>query len=213
MEALVHLLKSKGVLIRKIGIGEINKKDILEAKSDELSSVIIGFNLKDVKSEEVKIITADVIYKLIDIYEEWKHKKENEINGKALNKLPMLFKIKIMRGFIFRQSNPAVVGTEGTLKIGINLIKTDGSKIGEVKSIQENGRGVSEAEKGKQVATAFTKVTVGRQINEDEVLYSEITENEFRRFKDVKQLLSHEHIQILKEIAEIKRRKNKNWGV
>ncbi|MBS3140581.1 translation initiation factor IF-2 [Candidatus Woesearchaeota archaeon] len=216
LEALVHLLKSKGVLIRKIGIGEINKKDILEAKSDELSSVIIGFNLKDVKSEEVKIITADVIYKLIDIYEEWKHKKENEINGKALNKLPMLFKIKIMRGFIFRQSNPAVVGTEvllGKLWIDSKVMNDSGEYISDIKSIQINGKGECEAEKGKQVATAFTKVTVGRQINEDEVLYSEITENEFRRFKDVKQLLSHEHIQILKEIAEIKRRKNKNWGV
>ena len=215
LEALVNLLRSRNILIRKIGIGEINKKDILEAKSDELNSVIIGFNLKEAKSDEVKIITADVIYKLIDIYEEWKNKKENEIKARALNKLPILFKIKIMRGFIFRQSNPAVVGIEvllGKLWVDSKVMNDKGDYISDIRSIQINGKGECEAERGKQVATAFSKVAVGRQINEDEILYSEISENDFRRFRELKNLLSQEHIKILKEIAEIKRRTNKNWG-
>ena len=172
--------------------------------------------MKDVKSDEVKIITADVIYRLIDIYVEWRNKKENELNRQSISSLPSLFKIKVMRGYIFRQSNPAVVGVDvifGKMNVDAKVMNGSGEYISEIKSIQVDGKGVNDAERGKQVATAFTKVTVGRQINEDEIFYSEITENEFRKFKDLKNLLNNEQIQILKEIAEIKRKTNVKWGV
>ena len=57
------------------------------------------------------------------------------------------------------------------------------------------------------------KVTVGRQINENGILYSAIPEEDFRKLKGLKKHLSEEEKQILKEIAEIMREKNPMWGI
>jgi translation initiation factor 5B len=217
LEALVNLLREHDIKVRKVGIGEINKKDIIDGKDeDELNSVVVGFNLKKVEDTEIKIITSDVIYKIIDIYQEWKELKKNEIERKSLEELPSLFKFKIMRNFIFRQSNPAVVGVEvlfGNLKINEKIMKDTGEEVTNIQSIQLDGKNVKEAKKDDQVAVAFPKVVVGRQINEDEIYYTNITENQFRNFKEKKELLSNIEVKILKDISEIKRKINSNWGM
>ena len=40
-----------------------------------------------------------------------------------------------------------------------------------------------------------------------------MSESNFRRLKEMKKLLNNDEIQALKEIAEIKRRGNKLWGI
>ncbi len=49
--------------------------------------------------------------------------------------------------------------------------------------------------------------------DEETILYSSIHEEHFRKFKEMKKLLSQEEIAVLKEVAEIMRRKNPMWGV
>jgi len=44
-------------------------------------------------------------------------------------------------------------------------------------------------------------------------IYSDISEKQFKEFKKNKDLLNDEEIKILKEIAEIKRINNSDWGV
>ena len=113
---------------------------------------------------------------------------------------------------MFRQSNPAVVGVTvqgGFLRADINLIKKDGSRAGKIKSIQHEGKNISEAEHGKEVAVALPDVIVGRQIKEDDVLYCDVPEHDFIKLK--KYLKEHE-IEVLKELAEIKRREDALWG-
>ena len=56
-------------------------------------------------------------------------------------------------------------------------------------------------------------VTIGRQINEGETIYSAIPEDDFRKLKDLKKYLSEEEKKILKEIAIIKRKENSLWGI
>jgi len=124
--------------------------------------------------------------------------------------------LQIMKGYIFRQNNPAVVGVEvleGKIKVDTPLMKKNGIKITEIKSIQQEQENINEAEKGKQVAVSLSKVTVGRQINEGDILYSAIPEEDFRKLKEFKKHLSQEEKSILKEIAEIKREKNPVWGI
>ena len=56
-------------------------------------------------------------------------------------------------------------------------------------------------------------VMIGRQLQEGDVLYSFIPEADFRKLKGFKELLSKEERELLKEIAQIMRRKNPVWGV
>jgi len=219
LEALIKLLKEKKVSIRKALIGDISKKDISEAKCDKeiKNCVILGFNVKknpDVK-DEVKIIINDVIYKLIEDLELYQKEIGKKGEKAQLDLLVKPCKIKIMPGYVFRQSNPAVCGIEvieGTLKVGVKLMK-NGKAITDVKEMQYEKESISEAKKKQQVAIAMPKVIIGRQLHENDILYSFIPENDFRKLKELKKYLSKEEIELLREIAEIMRKENAMWGV
>ncbi len=221
LEALIKLLKENNVPIRRASIGNIIKKDITEAESNykkgPLKSVILAFNIKkEPVKENVKIISSDIIYKIIEDYDKWKKDKLLEMQESQIDKLVKPCKIKIMPGYMFRQSNPAIVGVDilaGTLKIGMPLMDSQGKEITEVKSIQADKDKLEKAESGKQVAVSMPKVTVGRQINENDILYSSIPEEDFKKLKDLKAFLTKEEIEVIKEIAEIKRKDNVVWGV
>ena len=133
LEALVGLLKERNIEIKKATIGDINKQDILEAKAepDPLSKVILGFNVKLEKElhSEIKIITSNIIYKIIEDFEKWKAETQKELQAGKLKLITKPFKIQIIKGCIFRQSKPCVVGVavlNGTLKKS-NVMKEDGT--------------------------------------------------------------------------------------
>jgi len=222
LEALITVFREKNINIRKASIGNISKKDVIDAESnyekDPLKSVIIGFNVSlndDAKSEKVKIFTSDIIYKLIEDFEKW---VEGETKRREASEVDMLVrpcKMSIMPGYIFRQNNPAVVGVdilEGKIKTNMRLMK-DVVPLTTIKSIQSEKKNVTESEKGKQVAISLDKVTVGRQINESDILYSVIPESDFRKLKELKKYLTEGEITILKEIAVMMRKENTLWGV
>ena len=223
LEALIKLLKEKNIPVKRASIGNISKKDISDAsinyEKDPLNSAILGFNvdlMQDVKAENVKIITNKVIYKLIEDFEKWQENEKKRLEGREIEFLIRPCKIQIMKGYIFRQNNPAVVGVnvlEGKIKVDTPLMKNDGDKITEIKSIQKEQESINEAEKNQQVAISLPKVTVGRQINEGDTLYSAVPEEDFRKLKQFKKYLTQEEIGILKEIAEIMRAKNAMWGI
>jgi len=218
LEAILFMLKERKIKISKASIGEINKKDIADAESqkDEMNKVILGFNIKDIKTDDVKVISNDIIYRIVEDFEKFREEKIKEVESRQLQGINKPCKLVFLRNYIFRQSNPAVIGVEvsnGHLKVGMKFMKDNGSSIGEVKSIQSEGKGASEAEKGKQVAISLPSVTVGRQIIEGDVFYSDLSENEFRRLKDMKKFLNEDEIELLKEIINIKRKENPLWGV
>ncbi|MEK6948592.1 MAG: translation initiation factor IF-2, partial [Nanoarchaeota archaeon] len=224
LEALIKLLKENNISVKKASIGNISKKDISDASTsyekDPLSSAILGFNVNlssdIIAYQNVKILTNNVIYKLIEEFEKWQQEEKKKLESKELEFLVKPCKIQIMKGYVFRQNNPAVVGIDvldGKLKVNAPLMKKDGNRITEAKSIQENQENINEAEKGKQVAVSFPKVTVGRQIFEGDILYSAIPEEHFRKLREHKKYLSREEINIMKEIAAIMREKNPLWGI
>jgi len=225
LEALNLMLKEEGIPIRRASIGEINKKDIIEAHSNKeqspLMAVVLGFNVMGedcesfAKEKEVEIIASDVIYRIIENYKKWKEEEKKKIEMEHLDMLVRPCKLMLMSGYVFRQSNPAIVGTEvleGKVKTGISVMKK-GKFISKIKSIQKEQENVTEAKKGDQVAIAYEDATVGRQINEGEILYSLIPEEDFRQMKELKEYLSKEEIEILKEIAAIMREKDPVWGI
>jgi translation initiation factor 5B len=125
-------------------------------------------------------------------------------------------KIQLLPNYVFRKAKPAIVGVEvlaGRIKPRYELIKEDGSSVGDMMQIQDRGEAVSEANIGMQVAISLNKPTVGRQIHEKDILYVAVPEEQAKalmtKFQD---LLTQDELQALSELMEIKRRKNPFWA-
>jgi len=223
LEAIIKLLKDKEIKIRKASVGNITKKDITDAESnyekDPTESVILGFNITDesgIKNDKVKIITSNIIYKLIEDHDTWKEQERKRLEQKELEGLTMPCKIEYLANYTFRASNPAIIGIEvlsGKLKAGTNIMKTDGIVLTSVKEMQKNKESVNTLERKDQAAASLPGVTVGRQITEGDIFYSAIPEADFRKIKTMTKYLSKEEIVLIKEIAEIMRKNNPVWGV
>ncbi|MFH1682200.1 MAG: translation initiation factor IF-2, partial [Candidatus Woesearchaeota archaeon] len=225
LEALLLMLKEKGISVRSASIGNITKKDISKAESgeDAFSKIILGFNVEVIpdaqeflKGKEVKVLIHEVIYQIIDSYSKHVTELKKEIEMKELNKLVRPCKFFVMKGYMFRQSSPAIVGAEieiGMIKTGDPVMDKTGKKITQVKSLESEGDNITKAEQGKQLAISMDGVTVGRQVREGEYYYSDIPENDFKKLKGLKQYLSESEVKVMKEIAEIKRKINPVWGI
>lgn len=224
LEALCTILRQHGIKIRRASVGDLTKKDVTDAQSNAVTSpltaVILGFNMKVSEelrnvTSQVKIFHSDIIYALIDQFEAWLAAETKRLEAQKIEGLVRPCKMRIMLNYVFRQSNPAVVGMDilvGRITVGTKVIK-DGKEITSIKSIQHEKESVSSVSAGKQVAIALPNVTVGRQIHENDILYSAIPEPDFRKLKDNKQFLSTDEIEVLKEIAQMKRKENPVWGV
>lgn len=221
LDALLKLLNENNINVKKASIGNITKKDIQEAKllkeEDELQGVILGFNVSCEESQsEIDIITDNVIYRIIDKYKEWFESKKKKKQLEELSKLNPACKLRILPNYIFRQSNPAIVGVEillGKLKSQVNMMNLEGKIITKVKEIQLNGKNVSEVKKDAQVAVSFLNVTVGKQIKPNDILYTSLTSEEFKNYKEFKDLLTDDEKECLNEIAMILRKKNPSFGL
>lgn len=221
LEALKVLLTEKEIPIRKAGIGNISRRDITHGETnlehDPLNAVILGFNVESEVSDktDVKIITGNVVYMLIDELIKWKEALIKKMEEEKLSGVVRPCKFQIMRGYVFRQNNPAVFGVDvefGTLRAGMPVMKNDGTELAPIKSLQLDQKSVDKAEKGTQVAVSMDHVTVGRQINEGDMLYSSIPEDDFRKLKEFKHLLTKNEVDLIKEIADIKRKRDPLWG-
>ena len=223
LEALIKLLKDRNIKIRKATVGNITKKDITDAESnyerEPTESVILGFNITDeagITNEKVKIITNNVIYKLIDQYNDWKNSENKRLEQKELEGLAKPCKIEYLSNYTFRVNNPAIIGIEvlaGQLKAGADIMKDDGTKLANVKEIQKEKKSVNTLEKKEQAAISLPGLTVGRQINEGDIFYSSISEDDFRKLKTLTKYLSKEETSLMKDIAEIMRKTNPVWGI
>ncbi len=225
LEALSTLLREKRVKIVRSGIGSINKKDLISAQTNlntnPLNAVILGFNVEEdneVKelNKSVKIIKHEVIYKLIEELLEFQEQKKNEIQRETMLKLASICKLKILHQYVFRNNHPAVFGVAieaGKIRKGTSLMDENGENIAKIKEIQENQKKIEIAKKGQEIAISLPGTTFDRQLKEINYLYSDISESQFKAFKDNKSVLSQDEIQTLQKIAQIKRAKKPTWGV
>jgi len=227
LEALLFLLKQNNIPVLKAGIGSIKKTDIVSAKANleinELNAVILGFNVVIdeeasllFKEEKIKVLTNEVIYKLIEDAVEFRKQKAKEIEKGRLMELASLFKIKILHQYVFRNLNPAIFGISveaGKIKKNLSLIDDKGEKIGRIKNIQHEKTSIDEAGEGMEVAVSVPGVNFERVLAKRNFLYSDMSEQHFRNFKKNKDLLSSSELKALQEIAEIKRKTKADWGM
>jgi translation initiation factor 5B len=227
LEALVKMLGQEDVPIRLADVGDISRRDVIEAETVKEEAmdkaVVLGFNVKVLKDAEERaretdtpIFTSNVIYKLIEDYQLWvAEEKKRELREK-FEKLTKPAKIKILPGYVFRVSKPAIVGIEvlkGTIKTKVKLINLEGRVVGTVKGLQERNENIPQAGIGKQVAMAIEGPTVGRQINEGEILYTDMLESEVILIETkYKEDLSQDEAEAFEEILNIKRKNSPTFG-
>ncbi|HIJ11359.1 TPA: translation initiation factor IF-2 [Candidatus Woesearchaeota archaeon] len=226
LEALRHLLEEKDIAISSALLGDVSKKDLSTLESlkekDEFTGVLLGFNMhvpsdvsEVIASKRLKVITHDVIYKVIEEYEEFVDGLKKEVEMRQLSTLVRPCKFFVMPGYVFRQSNPAICGVEieiGKIKVNDPIMTMEGRSISRVKSMKEGKENVTVAEQGKQVAMAMDHVTVGRQIDENDFLFTDIPEDDYKRLKKLRKYLTGNEVNVLREIAELKRKDNPVWG-
>lgn len=227
LEALRNLLQEKSIPISSASLGDVTKKDLSKVESmkeiNEFYGVLLGFNIKIsgdieeyVKSKGLKVISNDVIYRTIEEYERYTDGLKQKVEIQQLSKLIRPCKFAVLKGYVFRQSNPAIVGIEveiGKIKAGDPIMNSSGKQISKVKSMEDGSESVSIGEQGKQLALAMDGVTVGRQVKEGDFLYTDIPPEDFKKLKELKKHLSKMELGVMKEIAEIKRKEDPVWGV
>ena len=218
IEAISRLMKAEGLGISKKGIGNITKRDIMDAftmiATDPLNAVVMGFNVKvDQDAEEIaqssgiKILTGEIIYKLLDDYKLFLDERKRKINAKAEDTIVFPGEIRILRNSCFRVSNPAVFGVEvlfGRVRQGYYLMNDAGAVIGKIKEVQKDRSSVAVAKKGDQVAISVDGPTFGRQIWEELKLYTRVGDADARLLEgEFKNLIDAEEASLLKKILGI----------
>lgn len=212
LEAMIKLLTDGDVPIRKAEIGQINREDVIEAQSakNELNKVILAFNLKvpeetrnSAKDLGVTIFENQVIYRLVEEYNEWCSQRKDRELQKKLENVTRPAELIFLKGTVFRSSHPAIFGVEiirGFLRFGSLLKRNDGKIIGRIKQIQKEGKTIDEAKKGDKVAISIEDVTVGRHIFEGNKLFTALTENDLKILREIYDKLTDSEKELLNEI-------------
>jgi len=207
LEALISTFKER-VPVIKAEIGNVLRKDVIEieAVKDPLRKAIIAFNVdideiaeKDAKDRSIKIIQSNIIYKLIENFDDFIKQQKEKIKLEKLETITFPGKIKILAGHTFHVSNPAIVGVEvldGKIKSGYKLQK-NGKEIGVIKSIQSESKTLTEADRGDKVAVSIDGPIVGRHIREGDELATVITQKDIAVLKE---LNMKEEIELAREI-------------
>ena len=222
LEALLEALKRQGVPVRAADIGNVSKSDVIDAafskKKDRSLGAVLAFNVKvlpeaeeEARKEGVKIFVDNVIYHLLDQYFEWRQRLKEEELQERLNQLVRPGKFVIIPGYVFRRSNPAIVGIEvqgGVIRPGYPLISEKGRELGRIMAIKDNDKSLDMARTGDKVAISIEgKILVGRHVDEGETVYTDVpVDHAIKLVTEFRAVISDDELQVLKEIAELKRK-------
>jgi len=217
LEALLRMLEERGIPVRQADIGDISKKDIVDAQvvgeHDPYLGAILGFDsnlLPEAReyASTVQIFVSGIIYEVIDNYVNWSVGKREADERSALASITRPCKLKAIPGAFFRRNDPAVFGVEilgGTLKPKVRLMDSKGKELGPVGQIQDQGKTLSEAKEGDKVAISVQGPTLGRQVRENDVLYTQPRSHEVRLVRTkYMEALTPAEAAALDEIVKIK---------
>lgn len=190
LEALIAQLRKEEIPIRKADIGDVSKVDVFEAtvikQKEERFAAILAFNVKvkedarrEARDRGIPVFTDVIIYSLVGRFKEYLEELRKREEEKVLSQAIFPAEILVLPDFIFRRSDPAIVGVEvlgGRIRPGYPLINENGRRIGTILDIQYEGNRVSEAKSGQRVAISIKGGIVGRNVREGRKLYTEVSE-------------------------------------
>jgi translation initiation factor 5B len=223
LEGLAFEMEGADLPIARAEIRNVARKDIVEVSTnlEPLYRVIIAFNVdvlpdaeEELLKQDVKLIHGDVVYKLVEDYQEWAERKKEELDAERRIDYIHPGKFLILPDHIFRVSKPAIVGVRvlaGRLRVGQPILRPDGRELGKIKSIRDGNESIREVGQGKEVAVALTNVTVGRQIKAEDVLYVDVPEGHARAL--LRMDMSVDDRMVMEEIADIKRKTEPFWAM
>ncbi len=212
LEALIRMLEQKNIPIRIASIGKLKKEEILDAEliKNEKYKAILAFNVKISEEEKqilkdkgIKVFEGNIIYKIIEEFEKYLKEYEKQEIEQILSKINRPCMIKVLPGFVFRRSEPAIFGVEvlkGILFKGTLLKRQDGKIVGKVKDIQKENISYDFAKKGEKVAISIDEAIVGRTFKENDILISALSEEDIKILEKYFDYLSEEEKEFLKEL-------------
>ena len=161
----------------------------------------------------MRVFQGEVIYRVVEEYVGWREERRKALEVKRRLDLVHPAKLEILRGFVFRSSKPAILGVRvlgGTLRPGIRLMRTDGTEVGILRSLQREGESVAQAESGAELAASIDGAVVGRNVHEGDVLLVALSEGVVRALRGLE--LTAEEQAILREVIDLHRGSGPFWG-
>ncbi len=222
LEALHKLLDNAGICVASSDIGEFTNKDLTEAKilneKDPEKGVLFLFNVKlptefedEITKSKIPIFKNNIIYKLIEDYEDWLTKRKKKEHDKLIKEIVYPCRFKVLPNFIFRSSKPAVVGVrilEGRLVCN-SKVSLNGNVIGTIEGIQTDGKQVDIANKDLEVAISITDATYLKDFKEGDILEVSLNLEMISKLELLEGDLSNEEQEMISNIKqEIYRKQN-----
>lgn len=183
LEALTKLLTKNNVCISKADIGTVTQKDLLELKvlneMNKKKGVLFLFNaeiskdfLDTLNKEKIPVFKNNIIYKLVEEYDDWLLKENKQEKDKLLKEIVFPCEMKVLKNHIFRTSKPAIVGVKvisGKLIAGSKILNKD-KEIGVVEALQAEGKSVSILEKDGEAAISIKNAVYLKDFKEEDIL-------------------------------------------
>jgi len=221
LEALAFECREQKIPVHEAGVGPVSRATVMRQSSvrDPTHRAVIAFGVPVLSDavgeagETVRIFRADVMYRAIEEYASWRQARQREVDLARWAELVRPAKLEVLEGFVFRASKPAIVGVRvlgGVLRPGVRLMRSDGSDVGTLKSLQRENSSVAEATEGSELAASIDGAVVGRNLKERDVLWVALPEAAARALKD--QPLSPVERAILDEVLRMRRSVHPFWG-
>jgi translation initiation factor 5B len=228
LEALSGTLEEHEIPIVRAEVGDVAPRDVrvAETANESIHQTILAFGVdvldgaRDLADQQdVNLFENDVIYQLIEAYEDHVEAIETAQQDQILDNITRPARFTILNDHTFRQSDPAVVGVEinaGTLKRNTRVTAfEDGqaTRVGQLKTIQDEGDDVDEARMGDRVAVSIDGPTVGRQIEEGDELWTELPEKHAKILEqELKEDIPGDEREALGQYLEEQRTQDPFWG-
>ncbi|PSQ52965.1 translation initiation factor IF-2 [Halobacteriales archaeon SW_8_65_20] len=228
LEAIANTLDEEEIPIVRAEVGAVAPRDVAVASTadEETNEAILAFNVDvlpdaeaQARDDDVRLFTDDVIYQLVEAYDEFVTGIEEAQQEQVLDKIARPCRFQILDDHTFRQSNPAVVGVEvlaGTLKRNSRVEKREEgetTRVGQLKSLQDDSEEVDEVRAGDRVAASIDGPTVGRQIEEGDILWTQLPEKHAKILEqEVTEELPTDEREALQMYLDEKRNRDPFWG-
>jgi translation initiation factor 5B len=221
LEAISKLLSTEGFKVSKKGVGNVSKRDITDAfamyAADPLSAMVLAFNVgigedaqEASQASGVKVISGNIIYKLIDDCKAYVDEKKKSAMQRIEDRIVLPGMVEVLPNSCFRVSHPAVFGVavmSGRIMPGYQLINNMGEVVGKIKEMQSEKAPLEVAKKGEKLAISMNEPAFGRQVRESQMLYTNVGDEDFFRLSnEFSYLMSDEEAELLNKIMEIKQK-------
>jgi len=228
LEAITSQMEVEGIPLRLADIGDVSRREVIEASlirdDAPLRGVVLAFNVKvlpdalvEAENRKVQIFQSDVVYRLLDDYNEWMVSERAARMERKLDALVQPGKIRVLPNLVFRKSKPAVFGINviaGRIRFQYPMVTMDGRGVGAIAQIQAQNEAINEATIGMKVAISMQEAVVDNHFGEGDILYVAVPEADAKALlKQGSATLTTDDRQILVELTQIMRKTKPLWGL